>query len=1009
MKVIQGLDNQDQEEDQVSAECIEMEEEQGVDEIKAKMAEDGMLIGEEDEVFGPEKKLNGHHLKNGVEKPEAVSENGVGDNKIETDVNQLVSENSDLKSAEVLSDEESNLPVEDDAEEVVSDDDTVKSSDKESSALAYETATTGATSPSSLGDTFDTSNDDQTDTTESSKLTEDAKERTTSEDLMNDLEKLTENEEVDNQGLVDGGDEAELEQRPSETSQSGLLQPECNQDKSTFNKDTEETSASSNVNENNSTSNTDTEDINTSNNDTEETSNSNDKTENTITSNNVSDVTNTSNNVSEDTSTSINLSEDTTNSHIEVIPTPNDEDGNSTVQEDHKEISQIKEMSANIDHKSPVMDIKEEDEVEDEQEVKMECEVSSIVKSEKSDSIRVEKPTEKSSETGKEPVSINENENVLDSSAKEASKEKLPESSPSLPDTSNDKDSTDGTMEVEDDDCTITTAETPEPPVDLDEALGELDQIDSYTKNILNDDEEVKSDKKAGSKRGISESDESSQDIKKPKLDTDTDENKEDATNADDSEADKAKLMKAMKKSVKKQTKKLTRSELENILSVKMVEMMTNKSEMGKLRQQCDSYRDIMEKWKKRAEALRKQCADLSTVMRKYIVDTKNKPKEKVRPVLITRSVGLQVMSAEQRRAQHLGMGRGGTLMRKGPGRPPGSSNPLKPAVSGAAGSSPRVVPKLAQNGVVRNGGPSPVRSTAETATSSRPSPVVSTPQSSRPNWQMGNTTIMITSPSKGATPPVQQAPVTAQAATTPVTQSSSSSSQGTVATTATKTIDVVDIDSDDEEKVEPAPPPPPQRPIHTVQRGMTRGGFAGRGRGGHQFIMTKDDKLVPLQPQQQIIRQQNQPRMMGQGGMRPMMMGRARPSVPRPMTHPAPLPALPKLQPSSPGWKSSPPRPSLKISRVANGIVLSWNMQINLSSNATITSYQLYAYQESNQQRPDPNLWKKVGDVKALPLPMACTLTQFTRGNKYHFAVRAMDLHQRVGNFSDPSSIFLN
>jgi hypothetical protein len=172
---------------------------------------------------------------------------------------------------------------------------------------------------------------------------------------------------------------------------------------------------------------------------------------------------------------------------------------------------------------------------------------------------------------------------------------------------------------------------------------------------------------------------------------------------------------------------------------------------------------------------------------------------------------------------------------------------------------------------------------------------------------------------------------------------------------------------------------------------------------------MTKDDKLVPLQPQQQIIRQQNQPRMMGQGGMRPMMMGRARPSVPRPMTHPAPLPALPKLQPSSPGWKSSPPRPSLKISRVANGIVLSWNMQINLSSNATITSYQLYAYQESNQQRPDPNLWKKVGDVKALPLPMACTLTQFTRGNKYHFAVRAMDLHQRVGNFSDPSSIFLN
>ena len=57
--------------------------------------------------------------------------------------------------------------------------------------------------------------------------------------------------------------------------------------------------------------------------------------------------------------------------------------------------------------------------------------------------------------------------------------------------------------------------------------------------------------------------------------------------------------------------------------------------------------------------------------------------------------------------------------------------------------------------------------------------------------------------------------------------------------------------------------------------------------------------------------------------------------------------------------------------------------MNLNLSSNATITSYQLYAYQENSSQRPDPNLWKKVGDVKALPLPMACTLTQFMRGNK--------------------------
>lgn len=56
-------------------------------------------------------------------------------------------------------------------------------------------------------------------------------------------------------------------------------------------------------------------------------------------------------------------------------------------------------------------------------------------------------------------------------------------------------------------------------------------------------------------------------------------------------------------------------------------------------------------------------------------------------------------------------------------------------------------------------------------------------------------------------------------------------------------------------------------------------------------------------------------------------------------------------------------------------GIVLSWNMTISHDHEA-IASYQLYAYQEGNTP-PSTSHWKKVGDVKALPLPMACTLTQ--------------------------------
>ena len=83
--------------------------------------------------------------------------------------------------------------------------------------------------------------------------------------------------------------------------------------------------------------------------------------------------------------------------------------------------------------------------------------------------------------------------------------------------------------------------------------------------------------------------------------------------------------------------------------------------------------------------------------------------------------------------------------------------------------------------------------------------------------------------------------------------------------------------------------------------------------------------------------------------------------------------------------------------------------MTISQDNHDVIASYQIYLYQENPQHKADLTLWKKVpGDVKALALPMACTLTQFLKGNKYHFAVRAKDVHTRVGHFSDPQSIAL-
>lgn len=123
---------------------------------------------------------------------------------------------------------------------------------------------------------------------------------------------------------------------------------------------------------------------------------------------------------------------------------------------------------------------------------------------------------------------------------------------------------------------------------------------------------------------------------------------------------------------------------------------------------------------------------------------------------------------------------------------------------------------------------------------------------------------------------------------------------------------------------------------------------------------------------------------------------------------HPAPLPPTPRYI-DDPKKKRLPPKPSLKITKAASGekgLVLSWNMTFN-SLYAEIQTYQLYAYQETDSP-PATSHWKKVGDVRALPLPMACTLTQFIEGHKYHFAVRAVDVHNRLGAFSDPSSILL-
>ncbi|XP_072512914.1 activating transcription factor 7-interacting protein 1 isoform X2 [Salminus brasiliensis] len=128
-----------------------------------------------------------------------------------------------------------------------------------------------------------------------------------------------------------------------------------------------------------------------------------------------------------------------------------------------------------------------------------------------------------------------------------------------------------------------------------------------------------------------------------------------------------------------------------------------------------------------------------------------------------------------------------------------------------------------------------------------------------------------------------------------------------------------------------------------------------------------------------------------------------------------APLPPLP-LAPTPPtrlppeaSHTSPPQQPQLKLARVQsqNGIVLSWCVAETDRNCAAVDSYHLYAYHQDHQGTAagavSSQLWKKIGEVKALPLPMACTLTQFVSGSTYYFAVRAKDVYGRFGPFCEP------
>ncbi|KAL0992988.1 hypothetical protein UPYG_G00101860 [Umbra pygmaea] len=128
-----------------------------------------------------------------------------------------------------------------------------------------------------------------------------------------------------------------------------------------------------------------------------------------------------------------------------------------------------------------------------------------------------------------------------------------------------------------------------------------------------------------------------------------------------------------------------------------------------------------------------------------------------------------------------------------------------------------------------------------------------------------------------------------------------------------------------------------------------------------------------------------------------------------------SPIPPLPVLcssvnLPLEAASTSPPQQPLLRLTQDQaenGGIVLSWSVTEVDGSCAPVDCYNLYAYHQDHSALAAPEAtsssWKKIGEVKALALPMACTLTQFVSGSKYYFVVHARDVFGRFGPFSEP------
>ncbi|CAH8533497.1 unnamed protein product [Schistosoma turkestanicum] len=105
-------------------------------------------------------------------------------------------------------------------------------------------------------------------------------------------------------------------------------------------------------------------------------------------------------------------------------------------------------------------------------------------------------------------------------------------------------------------------------------------------------------------------------------------------------------------------------------------------------------------------------------------------------------------------------------------------------------------------------------------------------------------------------------------------------------------------------------------------------------------------------------------------------------------------------------------PVPQLTIAEAVEGVCLQWSITYPNGSFEPAISYEIYSYASSevNLVTVQTSLpWKKVGEVAALPLPMACTLTHVQANNMYYFIVRSVDRLRRYSSWSNVVNAYVS